>query len=65
MSLNIGDVGSLNSVLIKARIPYFSVSGGKGVILDGHHLTYVRLGEELRTDIQIVCRGCHKKIHGH
>ena len=41
------------------------IDGGKGVILDGHHLTYVRLFNELTTDIQIVCRPCHKNIHGH
>ena len=41
------------------------IPAGKGVILDGHHLTYVRLFCELKTDIQIVCRDCHKKIHKH
>lgn len=47
----------------KCEICHFP--GGKGVILDGHHLTYVRLFNELPEDIQIVCRDCHKKIHGH
>ena len=28
-----------------------------------HHLTYERLGAELITDVQIICRKCHEKEH--
>jgi 5-methylcytosine-specific restriction endonuclease McrA len=29
-----------------------------------HHLTYDRLGEELPTDVRIICRDCHdNKLH--
>ena len=29
-----------------------------------HHLTYERLGQELLSDVLIICRDCHKRIHG-
>jgi hypothetical protein len=35
------------------------------VTLHVHHLTYERLGKELLTDVEIICRDCHKKEHGH
>ena len=38
--------------------------GKEGVVLDGHHITYERLTEELPEDILIICRPCHEKIHG-
>ncbi len=28
-----------------------------------HHLTYVRLGNELLTDLLVVCGGCHAILH--
>lgn len=28
-----------------------------------HHLTYVRLGSELPSDLQILCADCHAEIH--
>jgi hypothetical protein len=28
-----------------------------------HHLTYKRLGNELETDLMILCNSCHKKEH--
>jgi len=31
--------------------------------LEVHHLTYVRLGEELPSDLLVVCRDCHRKLH--
>ena len=31
--------------------------------LDGHHLTYERLGYELPKDVVLLCRNCHVKIH--
>jgi len=37
--------------------------GGKG--LEVHHLSYRRLGNELLSDLIVLCVGCHKKQHGH
>lgn len=31
-----------------------------GVILQGHHKTYKRLGRERDRDIKILCRKCHR-----
>jgi 5-methylcytosine-specific restriction endonuclease McrA len=28
-----------------------------------HHRTYERLGEERIEDVEILCRGCHDKVH--
>ncbi len=28
-----------------------------------HHLTYVRIGKELETDVQVLCRDCHAAHH--
>jgi len=32
--------------------------------LDIHHLTYERIGEELPTDVKVLCRFHHIKKHG-
>lgn len=32
--------------------------------LQVHHLTYARLWKELPTDLIVVCRSCHEKLHG-
>lgn len=32
-------------------------------ILDVHHNTYERRGQELASDLLVVCRGCHEKHH--
>ena len=32
--------------------------------LDVHHLTYERLGHERMSDLQLLCRYCHKVVHG-
>ena len=29
-----------------------------------HHLTYIRLGAELDTDVKVLCDPCHQKRHG-
>lgn len=34
------------------------------VSVDLHHLTYVRLGEERESDVEVLCRDCHKIRHG-
>lgn len=31
--------------------------------LDFHHLTYERLGEELGSDLVLLCRDCHEEFH--
>lgn len=38
---------------------------GKSVSLqiDVHHLTYERRGQELLTDLQVLCRDCHNREH--
>lgn len=38
--------------------------GAKVTRLDTHHKTYERLGEELLTDLEGLCRGCHERHHG-
>ncbi len=30
-----------------------------------HHLTYERMGDELLSDLVLLCRGCHEEIHPH
>ncbi len=37
----------------------------EGPILDVHHLTYDRFGgDERMTDLQVLCRPCHNRVHG-
>src|SRR5574337_534896 len=36
----------------------------KGGLVDIHHRTYNRLGNELDTDLIVLCRECHKLFHG-
>ena len=50
----------------KARFKYQCVSCNRTAnetILEGHHLTYERFGNELPEDIVILCRSCHRKVH--
>lgn len=28
-----------------------------------HHLTYIRLGAELPSDVKVLCEACHQKAH--
>ena len=32
--------------------------------LHAHHLTYDRLGRELQSDLQCLCKKCHERVHG-
>jgi hypothetical protein len=32
-------------------------------VLDAHHLTYERRGQELPTDLRVLCRDCHERVH--
>lgn len=36
----------------------------RDVELHAHHLTYERLGEELPTDLRVLCSLCHQAAHG-
>lgn len=31
--------------------------------LQVHHLTYIRLGNEDLSDLQVLCLGCHRRRH--
>ena len=33
-------------------------------ILQVHHKTYRRLGAELLEDLEVLCKVCHRKVHG-
>ena len=33
-------------------------------VLDVHHVTYARLGEEWFEDLEVLCRRCHEVEHG-
>lgn len=37
---------------------------GSGFKLHVHHLTYVRLFDELDTDLAVLCDECHGAVHG-
>ena len=39
--------------------------GRSGVQLEVHHNTYERLGQELPTDLVVLCRNCHQLYHDH
>jgi 5-methylcytosine-specific restriction endonuclease McrA len=32
--------------------------------LDAHHITYERFGDELMSDLKVLCRNCHQAQHG-
>lgn len=49
--------------LIKTRGHKCEKCGEKYRPLDGHHVTYERLYNELPEDVMLVCRECHKKEH--
>lgn len=36
---------------------------GFGTLLDVHHKTYERRGEELPSDVEVLCRSCHWEEH--
>ena len=37
---------------------------GVGAVLNVHHRSYDRLGEELPSDLMVLCRECHSTHHG-
>jgi 5-methylcytosine-specific restriction endonuclease McrA len=36
---------------------------GRGVVVEVHHLTYERLGQERDGDLQLLCQSCHADAH--
>ena len=40
-----------------------SSCSARDCILEVHHNTYERLGRELQTDLIVLCKPCHKRIH--
>lgn len=36
--------------------------GSPARVLQLHHLTYVRLGQELDSDVQLLCIDCHRTV---
>ncbi len=54
---------SLKRLLIQERGTKCQKCGKDGLRLDGHHLTYKRLFNEMPEDILLICRKCHEKIH--
>lgn len=38
--------------------------GAMGVSLHVHHLTYERRGKERLSDVKVLCKSCHEKVHG-
>lgn len=48
--------------LLRARGAICEVCGGSGR-LHVHHLTYVRLFDELDSDLSILCDECHMAVH--
>lgn len=51
----------LSLILIRGK--KCEACGATNKRLDGHHLTYERLGNELPEDVQLLCRNCHENIH--
>lgn len=49
--------------LFRVRGKKCEICGSKKSI-QVHHLTYERLGAELLSDLKVVCKPCHEKIHG-
>ena len=39
-------------------------AAGPGVILQAHHRHYQTLGCEMRSDVEVLCVGCHGVRHG-
>lgn len=49
--------------VIKMRGNKCEKCGKMNVVLDGHHLTYARFGNEQPSDIMLLCRPCHDNVH--
>ncbi len=53
---------ALRTVVLR-RDKYTCQGCGKPHCLDVHHKTYNRLGDEELTDLETLCRRCHKDTH--
>lgn len=59
-----------STVWKKTRLRIIADRGGKCERCDNikslqvHHLTYENMGNELDTDLEVLCRTCHNKEHG-
>jgi 5-methylcytosine-specific restriction endonuclease McrA len=42
---------------------YSSLTSPVEIPLDVHHKTYERLGDELMSDLSVLCRHCHQGLH--
>ena len=49
--------------ILNKRGPQCEQCGTAKGPIDVHHLTYERLGQELVTDVEVLCRNCHQKRH--
>lgn len=49
---------------VKARDKVCTACGRNSGIMDVHHITYARIGNELLEDLRLLCRGCHGNEHG-
>jgi 5-methylcytosine-specific restriction endonuclease McrA len=47
----------------QSRLPKCCYACGSKGHLDLHHRTYKRVGNERLTDLTLVCRECHQRIH--
>jgi hypothetical protein len=50
--------------IMEARGRACEECGAEGVELQLHHTSYDRLGDELDTDLVLVCVECHCRLHG-
>jgi hypothetical protein len=49
---------------VKARDKVCTACGQKSGIMNVHHITYARIGNESLEDLRLLCRACHREEHG-
>jgi hypothetical protein len=49
---------------VKARDKVCTSCGKNSGIMDVHHITYARIGNESLEDLRLLCRACHGEEHG-
>jgi hypothetical protein len=54
---------SLRDKVLKERGHRCEFCGSAMGRLEIHHVTYVRIGQELMDDLRVLCRFCHAKEH--
>jgi len=55
--------GAVRARIFASRLRQCERCGAFGCILDLHHKSYARFGNESDEDLMIVCRSCHDRIH--